>query len=389
MQWLPTLSARSQRFLYRHLRQQGLTWHVSHGQSTRMIGVAEAVVRDQISRKSASAAAAFALAHPTGDHALCMEVQSNGIWLVASHDGRLLSQTDCWFVDPSELERVLVSLNSRFEEIKTQRICWSPSDASLPSELAFLSGPPLKSCQFVPVPVNRRYWLIVLAVGIPLLALCLVVWRLSQQRHPTVEPSVLQSEPLKPVLTHQSAAVLSLLSKWQNLSLNPDGWQLTDIRCQIQQAQALCKANYTRQNRSADNEGLISRVPKGWHFEPLSLDRAQIRGNFSMQIKALNGETAVSVRDAITQLQRISARVTDLSISTQASRLSGNSELSPNVFARALQVRLVLREAQQMDQWHLLALWREINLEVVRSAQVNQHSGYLMLDLKGDFFGAQ
>jgi len=87
MRWLPSLGHKGKRHLYRNLRQQGLIWAVTHGHTLSLVGVQAQNASIKPQRQMASAAVAFAMAHPQGVHALCLQVQGVGVWFVASSQG--------------------------------------------------------------------------------------------------------------------------------------------------------------------------------------------------------------------------------------------------------------------------------------------------------------
>ena len=386
LDWMPTLTSRSERLLYRHLRRQGQAWHVAHGQGMRLIGVATPSALSPSPRQCASAALAFVASKPKGSHALCVEVCGKGFWFVACHEGRLLSQTDCWLAETAERDRLLDDLVGRHEALQCEHAQWSmAADGPLPKALAFLQANSRHAWCFQRVPSGRLPWLmLVTLIAVP--AACGLAWVFWS----TVEPDRLDTAPpvhlsAAPVTHHDPQALLSLLALWHPLPVDPMGWRLGGVQCRPLGRAVDCVAAYERHSRLADNEGLIAHTPRGWRFEAVSLDRALLKRQFALSDQSLPDHRLPSDLDALTALQRHSGQVAMLDVGERKPLDPMTVEHS---FAakRRLHVRLTLRQADQLLAWSLPVRWQHIQLELVRGAQVDERHGYLMLDLKGDLF---
>lgn len=386
LDWMPTLTSRSERLLYRHLRQQGQAWHVSHGQGMRLIGVAGSAELGASPRQSASAALAFVASKPKGSHALCVEVSGRGFWFVACHEGRLLSQTDCWLAESAELDQLLGDLTDRHEALQCEHVSWpTAADEPLPAALTFLQAKPKRAWCFQRVPSGRLPWMILTAV-IAGATGCVLAWIYLSVDEPVRENAVTSVRaPLVPLTHHDPQAVLSLLTLWQPLPVDPVGWRLAGVQCRPIVSHVGCIAAYERHSRSADNEGLIAHAPNGWRFEAVSLDRALLKRQFALDEQSVPDHRLPSDLDALTQLQRHSGQIASLDVG-ERKQLDSMAPDQALAVKRSLHIRLALRQAEHLLAWSLPVRWRHIHLDLVRGAQVDERHGYLMLDLKGDLF---
>lgn len=404
MRWLPALGSSGQKALQRNLRQQGLVWAVGHGKFVRLIGVPSSVQGLELSRQSASAAAAFAAAHPSGEHALCLQVSGVGLWLVASSQGCVISDTDRWVDTTEQAEVLLDKLNERHTQLQCQRLWWSWATEDADQEQPeFLQASLFKQSRFERLPSSDA-WRLRLVLGVLICAAIGLVLNgsLSEQG---IEQSVVHAE-VSP--THMSArayvhhrtSLQALLQGWYALPVDPQGWLLQGVSCRIEQDNGFCKASYKRRTPDADNEGLARHQTQGWVFEPESLDRAFLTRRIKLTIKPFEPHLIVDHSFGLTQLQRLSARVATLALGSEKSPhqvmpVSQDSVIGPEdqsittqalrLSSRPLSIRLALRQADRINELNLPLRWHQADLAVVHGAQIDKLHGYLMLSLQGEW----
>jgi len=409
MQWLPTLGAHGQRVLHRNLRLQGTVWAVNHGQVTRLIGVQAATDTEVVNRHSASAAVAFALTHPKGAHALCIEVVGQGVWLVACDDGCVLSQTDRWFDSLGQAQVVVQSLRERHVDLRHETLVWvahsnvahesSDEQAISQSQVPpFLMTPARAACRFRRVPSGRADWLrrvMLMALGLAAIGVMRWAWFSEPMQPPVDQLRSAQTQQTLAMQAHSPNGLQQLWSIWHGLPVDPAGWLLQSVRCRIADAQAHCKADYQRQKPKADNQGLKRYTPVGWVFEPGSLDLASYKRVMAMPVEPLQPGLALAREDGLSELQRLSADMAALTIGSssqttaiQAAATNDALEVAtlPVATLRSLTLRLPLRESRRLEQLLVPVRWQQVDLSVVHGAQIDKHHGYLMLDLQGDWF---
>ena len=384
MRWLPTLGSRSQRLLFANLRQQGVSWCVSHGKSTQLIGVTDLAIHHKSAQRTASAAAAFAQSKPIGVHAFCLHVVDRGVWFVACHDGQLLSQTDCWYSSVAQATQHIETLRRRFAALETVLITWAaPSDEPLPSELMFLSEATIKAIRFRRLPANPQRMRLTLFLVVAVLC-GIWLWRDSTFDVTQQNNVPMVTEPSLPIVRiHDVAELVTLVDSWQVLPITVKGWVLDRIECQVTDRFADCRAIYSRESLKANNDGLTQDVPQGWRFAAISLDQAELRRTYRLETKQLDSKSTWSIGDGLTQLQRMSSQVASLTVGSP-SLISKHDRSS--VAKRLLMVRMAMRQTQHLAQWALPVNWQRVGLNISRSAPVSDRYGYLMLDLKGEIY---
>ena len=396
MRWLPSLGHKGKRHLYRNLRQQGLIWAVTHGRALSLVGVHTQDTANKPQRQMASAAVAFAMAHPHGVHALCLQVTGIGVWFVASSQGCVLSETDRWFETLKEAQLALQPLRERHDPMRYEELVRSPDcpDAE-PDSVAtppFLRAQALKACQFRKIPSGELTWPLFLAFGCLGLATMLVVHQLWISPKVAVDHATLTPAPTAMTLrVHLNKRLHDLFKVWASLPVDPSGWVLQHVRCRVAGDSVSCRADYQRQKPGADNGGLASHMPSHWQFMPQSLDVASFERRLVLPFESRSVTELVEYDSGLTRLQRLSAKLAALSVGSPqqinlSSPLSQSRHLESGMHTkRALTVRLALREAAVLDRLRLPMRWHQIDLSVVQGAQIDQQHGYLMVTLKGDW----
>lgn len=402
MRWLPALGAQGQRALHRDLRQQGIGLVVNHGDRVRLVGVPSADQPSAQLKHSASAAVAYALSRPQGVHALCLTVTGVGVWLVASSNGCLLSDTDRWFDCFDEAQTFFYTLRQRYEQIQLEVLQWNAEhDAAEPCP-DFLDTRASKQCRLSKLPFRHRGWKLLalgLALGCAVWWLARAYWFEADADHQAAAQSH-RAAPVSVLTAHDFEGVKDLVQAWHELPVDPNGWVLQAVSCRINHEAALCKATYKRSKPDADNNGLIRHKPAGWVFEPASLDIALLKRRVVMPMSVLRAHLRVSRAFGLTALQRFSARTAQLVLGTPAHINTDSQDLQSPLFADSgsatpptaspisswpVSVRLPLRDAERLSELNVPLRWRQIDLVIVRHAQIDERQGYLMLNLQGEW----
>ena len=396
MRWLPALGSKGKRHLYRNLRQQGLGWAVTHGRALSLVGVQAQPNTTKVQRQQASAAVAFAHAHPQGVHALCLQVSEVGVWLVAASQGCVLSETDRWFETLEQAHLALQTLRERHDPMHYEEMLWSPQDAT--SEAAttpsFLRSAKRQACQFQKLPSGQSIWPLVAAFGCLGLATLLVVHRLwidpARPDRPNVPAAPEVKEPVS-VKVHDAMFLRSVFKAWEQLPVDPSGWLLQGVRCRVDGGAADCTATYKRDQPHADNDGLAKHVPKHWRFTPQSLDSANYQRRLRLPLQSLEMARLAREGAGLTRLQQLSAKLATVSVAAAqqisataiAAGTSSIDPFKPSYLRRVLSVRLSLRQTHVLIEQQLPVRWQQIDLMLVQGAQIDERHGYLMANLQG------
>lgn len=404
MRWLPALGSQGEKAIHRNLRQQGIEWAVNHGDTVRLIGVPASSHTAVVNRQSASAAMAFAATHANGTHALCLHVAGVGVWVVASFEGSLISDTDRWFDTLDEAEDCLQALSERHKTLQCQSLTWDPAAPDCRDQQPeFLQTSLLKRARFCRLPSAGLWWLwVLLGVAACAGAGFFVSWHWAGQGEPDVLPERNSGQmPVRPVVrVHRPDSLQELISGWHELPVDPAGWLLQEVACRIEYDKAICRAAYKRRESGAHNEGLKRHEPPRWRFEHESLDRAFFLRTFSLPMQALQPYRRVGELAGLSELQRLSAEVAAIALGSAATvngprpasldstmGLAGQQGAAEGLAlkSRALTVRLALRQADRIHALGLPLRWRQADLALVHGAQIDKSHGYLMLNLQGDW----
>lgn len=411
MRWLPALGSQGQKAMQRSLRKQGFMWAVNHGKQVRLIGLHPERAAAAVNGRTASAAVAFAGAHPEGVHALCLEVQGIGVWLVAAADGCVLSDTDRWFDSLEQAQACLQGLRERHDKIALQTSQWCFDEASVADAADkadfrpdFLQANALKQCRFCRLPSAHAYWQWLVFMVLVLAAVAVTGYQYWPQapEKPVVAADGLAQRPTQaPLQVHRYESLAYLFETWHDLPVDPAGWLLQSISCRVDASRAICQAAYKRREPGAHNEGLQGHEPPGWTFASDSLDRAFFKRTVEMPMRPFALHHGVSTVFGLSQLQRLSARVAGLSIGTP-NRLEpitldramtpshqftvpAHSPIVQPLSARNLTLRIALRQTERLQELTLPLRWRQVDLSVVHGAQIDALHGYLMLNLQGEW----
>lgn len=397
--WFPTISARSERLLYRQLREQGVRWVASHGTQTRLIGAVAPAQNSNMTGQCASAAVAFALSHPHGAHAHCLEVPHQGFWLVASSDGRLLSQTDCWLEDDSQVLQTLGMLRERHPDLQFVQQRWAANSDTASADAAerpaFLNNES-GSCRFRKTANRPRLWL-VLILALAVTFSLAFVWVFGASKHNKIDSRYLEQQAIQAlpsVLVHTPSALDAVLRAWHELPVDPAGWLLQHVHCRVSRDQAICQARYKRRKLQADNDGLERHRPTGWMFKADSVDHAYLSRTFALPRIALQPSRRMSVEQGLVQLQHLSAQAASLSLGAvidsgySTSSVTTHSEtqsMGGSTVRRTVSLQVALRQAPVLKRLTLPIEWHEVSLEIHQGAHVDERHGYLMMSLKGEW----
>lgn len=393
MRWFPSLGNKGRRHLYRNLRHQGFAWAVTHGKTLSLVGVQPLAASNKVLRHGLSAAAAFACAHPQGVHALCLEVTGVGVWFVAASQGCVLSETDRWFDTLEQAQMALQPLRERYDPMSYEHVVWSlvadasdpaASDSSVvrPSVPDFLKAKPRRDCQFHKLPAAQAAWPLWLAMGCLGAATLLVVHRLwLVPLTPKAPETSTARAPVQPLMirVHSSEALKAVFEAWHPLPVDPAGWVLTGVRCELTGQTLACQAAYERKQPGADNMGLAKHTPKPWQFEPQSLDHAHLRRHVALPLIAKQPHVIATTNQGLTRLQQLSPQFASIAVGPE--RVVQSAAL----VTRSLTLRFSLRQVKRLLRLDLPVRWKQVDLTLVQGAQIDEKQGYLMVTMQGDW----
>ena len=393
LQWTATLGRRSRQWLFNQLRRQNLRWYASSGPHGELVGMdmtGRLVFEDG---PVFAAAVGYALSRPQGTHLLRLVVTPAQQWVIAVHQGSVLSHTDCW-LDAQAGDALQAGLEQRFSELVVQTVVWSSESAvTAPLELAFLQATAGESARCRRLRFGVSSEMVVLAMGV---VVCLIgagfMWVSlgwwPQTSEATVPAVQADSEALMPsVYVHDMRDLEPLWQGLLQLPVDPDGWILQTVDCALIVDAATCRADYLRRRATTDNVILGARAPEIWRLKPVSLDRSRFESVVRVAAKQLPVRTAESI-DAhetwLTTLQRQSAITPNISLGPWQEKKLGADSFLITLRSAEISLRLPVRQLSLLQSWSLPVFWQSVRLDVMPSATVDQHNSYLMLYLKGE-----
>lgn len=403
MDWTPLVGGNPRTLAIRRARSLRATHYLVAGPHASSLGCLRAQQKSYRRRKSIhSAAAVFASDHPSGSAACLMPTTGQGCWMVATHGGAVLSQTDRWFVDERAARAALQTVLSRFpgmciqvEAVGGALSCPAWLDGSLSPSSALQ-------------PLCRRLsdpglWIRLVACG-AVLGSGLYFLKAGRGVEPVAQapdPDTQWREKLQTFArihpVHSFQDLSELMQHWRDVPVDPAGWRLRQIRCEPTGLDWLCAADYSRQHRLALNVHLEDVKPVGWllHFTPL--DGAALSWRVSRAGSYLDWATEPNRVDWMTHLQRIHPAFEHIQVGSgsvlpvpptldsHGQPLSRPSNL-PRWGLRSLVVKGPLRSVPALAGLDVAVRWRSASLAIDRTPGGGIAHSPLRVHLVGDLF---
>lgn len=393
LQWTATLGRRSRQWLFNQLRRQNLRWYASSGAQGELVGMDMNGRLSFEDRPVFAAAVGYALSRPQGAHMLRVVISPVHQWVVGVHQGCVLSHTDSW-MDAQAGDALQAGLEQRFSDLVVQTVFWSTESAmTAPLELDFLHAAVGEAARCRRLRYGVSSGTIVLALG-ALVCLCgagfmwvsLGWW--PQKSNVVLPLKKADTDVLMPsVYVHDMRDLDPLWQGLLQLPVDPDGWILQTVDCELLVAVATCRADYLRRRANTDNAVLGGRAPGLWRLKPVSLDLSRFENSIGVVAKQLSVRSAVAInaQDAwMITLQRQSAITPSISVGPWQEQKLGSDSLLVTLRSAEISLRLPVRQLSLLQSWSLPVFWHSVRLDVVPSATVDQHNSYLMLHLKGE-----
>ena len=349
-----------------------------------------------------SAAALFSSAYPNAAVACLVRFEEGGYWMVASHSGSIISETDRWFLDVEAALEALNSIRLRFPSLvvhegliasSTQLPAWLNSKCSEQARVLVLRA--------VRRGINNRTAMLTLIVLVCLWANWF--YTSSEQKATATKENPAQrwfdalaqygqQHPM-----HRFSDLMRVMTAWRRVPFNPAGWQLLRVQCEPVSVDWSCAAHYHRQHRFALNQHLEAVKPDGWEFHAVALDRAMLTWRLSQAAEALDFSQASLGLDWMTSLQRLSPLFEHIQLGL-ASKLSLSAPLDAQGLAldrpaglpvwqqRTLALKGPLRALTALETLNAPVRWRSATLEVGNVSGQELTRSALVVQLLGDLF---
>ncbi|NYT85769.1 type 4b pilus protein PilO2 [Pollutimonas harenae] len=319
MDWFPMLGGQSGKAGMKLARRHRSTHLVPPVTALGSIGLVS-LKRQRPSRKIKmySAAQNVAQLFSTGSVALLIELPQMGYWLVAIHEGAVVTRTDQVYLSLDDAGEVIDSLSQAYPQLQ---VLSQEQDNKLPT-LDGIAAASASCSQLQPV----RRWQSAMPWPVQGFVLALVLVLLLPRALPLFHGAQ-TSVPEPPVLNpaqawrlavtasanrhrvHGRKGMRTLIDSFLALPTSLGGWALQRAICKPEAGRWLCQAEYERQDVKASNSSFLASSLPAWKAEFSSLDRVsvgwQIESHDMPLLQASLSSSAQTERDLLSALQGI------------------------------------------------------------------------------------
>ncbi len=403
MDWTAIVGGQPLKLARKHARQVHATHFLVVGAPAMTVGCAQ--LEKQYFAQSCgvySAAALFSLAYPSAAVACVVRFEEGGCWMVASHSGSIMSETDRWFDDATAALTALSEIRRRFPHLvvyegliasSSQLPAWLNDKCSEQARVL------LHSSARVRVKSRAMVLLLIVVVGL---------WVKGFDPRSEHDATTTQTHPSQPWLdaigqysqqhpVHEFSDLMRVMAAWRRVPFDPAGWQLLRVQCEPVFLDWSCAAHYRRQHRFALNQQLEAVKPDAWQFHAVSLDRAMLTWNLLRAAQPFNWAQEPRRIDWMTSLQRLSPLFEHIQLGL-SSKLSMSPPLDaqgrplerpadlPNWHQRSLALKGPLRTLTALRALTVPVRWRSATLEVGNISGQELTRSALVVQLIGDLF---
>lgn len=300
LEWLPLLGKYPERQARVLGRRQRSRYLVLSSGGAASVGLLHSSLRRRRGMRYCSAAAVFASLHRGGTLAAVLPLPEGRHWLVAVHEGAVMTRSDQLYVDPDYAGDTLQLLSAAHPSL----VMHAENVSSLldilfdaargEGELSQVGG-------WFGIPAPFMPGVSVAAVSL----LGLLLWRAFVSAASGVSSDPVESaeaawrNAVAASIQHYAvqgvAGLQSVLEAMHDIPASLAGWQLAEIECTPQSSHWHCLAAYRRSDHS-DNEGFISAARPDWvlSFDPL--EGARLAWSVPMPVLPLGAVTLRSAR---------------------------------------------------------------------------------------------
>lgn len=380
LQWRPVVGQVSVQQAKLLAKQQRAKQWVIAGHGFFAVGLS---YRRLASKKNTfSAAACYALLYPKGWHAAIYKLNDELYWVAAAHEGTPMSRGDKLFSSAEQAQAELVKLKRQHAEIQHAAAPIAISDFAALVATHALQKALLQTRRTLP-------WGLVLLGA---LALSLLAW---QQLDPAPVEAAVIAPDIDPYLQHWQqknirpngkAALLQLVSAWEQTPIELKGWQLKEIRCDVAAQHWLCDYQYTAQAETATTLELDQMLPVGWEIKELTMQQAWLQASIPFIASGGHWLSAEQVRlQLLSQLQPIRPAFSALRLAEPINLLPhvvASHTYSP-IFSQALYFEGPLRSLVLLADLDEALHWQRASLLYKPQAQAALKSSALQVTLQG------
>ena len=350
-----------------------------------------------------SAAAHFARRFPTGAFGCLIPFEGHGCWMVASHAGVVLANTDRWFADLEEAIEAMEPIRTRFPALQVLTESTLTTQFMPPWLLENLSSETrLQPARHLGSLVKRYLLLLVVLGGLIFCGQQYFFYEKKTQRTEVPDAVQLWRQTLgklsEQIPIHSEHSVKSVTQTWHQVPVRPVGWKLRNIHCEAGEHDWQCAAHFDRQHKFSLNQDLEYFKPAAWIMRVTPLESAAWLWRVPFLRVSHDWTIPAKDHDWMTHLQRIGLAFEHIQVGTGAVLplaspvdARGHSISPPTEIPvwrhRSLFFKGPLRSVVMLDGMHVPIRWRRATLELGSlSGQGVASSSALTLELTGELF---
>lgn len=296
LEWQPLISGRASKAAKQIARQRKASHLVMDGTSPASFGYGFLRASAGLHRLTLhSAAQNMARLYPTGSVACILHLSSAGYWLVAVHEGAVMSRTDVVCRSREQAETLLEALRRNHPRLV---VLSADHDGPSLEAIAKASEP---GTSLRNTGRRRRQWVLrlcfLLLAGAALTAMYRAWFpKAVQTARPAIPAAEIESrwrqaiqEAERGITLHGVAATHTALRQLQDVPARLSGWTLARVACQADKALWRCMADFDRRHPRATNDGLLTNIPSGWTLSFPSIERASATWEFHTSTQSASG----------------------------------------------------------------------------------------------------
>jgi len=246
-----------------------------------------------------AAALLLACRYPDVTVGLVCELEADGWWMAAVHEGAVITRSDKVFASRDAAQQALDALTAFYPGLTRL----DPQTAR--EFIGWLDDATVTACTLQRIrtgsgPRRQAAWLALMAMAGMGGVFAYVADRRPPSRLPdplaasvTAEQAWIQAQrqALQRHWLHGSEGTAGVVQSLYRLPVHPAGWRLNSAQCVAQRTAWRCHADYSRQHLQASNQHFLRAMPSSWHISFTPLEQARAAWSIQARGRALDQST--------------------------------------------------------------------------------------------------
>jgi hypothetical protein len=405
MQWYTLISAQSRRNILLDQRRKKATHYAEltpYQNSTGSVFGVTSLLPKSIHKneKVHAAALVFARQHLHDTHILILHVSEQSWWMVASHHGAVVCQTDIWYTDRFQVDEHVQQLKTRFISVSIKEVNWKKYLVEWAAEpdqskhaLFDVTDPAVQAQILLPISNSPLFKVVVFSGIFFVLAAIVLTYLWINHKNNRLNHSHLTSHQLEGPAqasslyqSHSHESISAMVVLWHALPLDPSGWLLKRVECERQNDAFRCQAHYKRNQPHANNGQLARAIPVDWQLVPQSLDQVSLVRDISITAQPINWSEQSFTEDWLTPLQQRQAIFQSLQLGAGEEIPMSLTHTARPIYKRPIRLSGPLRSLPALSGLKQPIQWQYASLEIVDQTILDLTHSHFVLHLVGDIF---